>query len=462
MTDDPFFIQVPYQTELAETIATADVPLRLVLSAPPGYGKTTAIAATLKAISDSHGQIRFLIVTPAALQASWNGILGRFGLDSRIVDAPAYRVLQASAPALRSPWDQLSGVVVSIDFLKREERLAEVLQVPWDVVVLDEAHIYTATSQRGRIAMALWTNVGIAKAVAACAVVNPVRWLLDAPGATLVRWDPKTLRGRAGVPPLMEREIQTVFFEPSAEEKAFGQFLIAAVERIQANSTAARFFGELLMRRAGSSLYAIEQSLRRYASSSVIGAKMDFDEPDEWYAAESESERPVTDLLSSGVLEEALRLLEDVPHDSKYRACADLVKRLEANGRSVVIFTDFADTADYLGEQFCESGWPTWVVTGKLRMEERYHLIDQARAQRGVLILTSEVTEGISLKFTNQAIHYDLPLSASLLLQRFGRLERIGSEFQRAFHYFLSDGITIPERLLAKLQMGASEIEDGE
>ena len=452
-------VLAPHQAEFVEKVQSSGTPLRLALSAPPGFGKTTAIAASLNAMADLHGKRKFLLVTPAALQASWKGILQRYGLDVQVVDAPAYRVLQMAAGPPSSTWDKLNGVVTSIDFLKRQDRLAEVLQAPWDLVVIDEAHLCTPLSQRGRVAMALWGASHIPRAVAASATIAPqADWILQTPNVTLIRWNPKNLLDWSGRPLLMEREIRTIPFEPSPEEKAFSQFLLEALEPLQSGSVTAKFVADVLMRRTGSSLYAIEESLRRYASVSVVGAKVDFDEPDEWSESEGEvREAGASDLLDSRVVATALKLLEDISQDSKFKACMDLLEVLKVSSRSVVIFTDFADTAEYLGGRFNERGLAAYVVTGKLTIDERYLTIKRASQDPGVLVLTSAVTEGTALQFTNQAVHYDLPLTAYGLLQRFGRIERIGSQFSRAYHYILSDNVTVTE--LAQLEAIVSEIE---
>jgi superfamily II DNA or RNA helicase len=454
-------ILAPHQAELVDRVKASTTPLRLVLSAPPGFGKTTAIAASLSALAESHGAVRFLLITPAALQSSWLGILQRYGLEADVIDAPAYRVLQMAAGTSTNPWETVRGAVTSIDFLKRQDRLAEVVEVDWDIVVLDEAHLFTPQSQRGRVGMALWENVNIPRAIAASATISQADWILRNADAYVIRWIPKQLRDWSGRPLLPDREVRTILVATSPEEEAFSRFLFAALEPLQARSTAGRFVAEVLMRRTGSSLYAIEQSLRRYAAASVDRASVDFDEPDEWSEDEpDEREMPVKNLLASDVVERALGLLEDISQDSKFNACMNLLQTLHLAERSVVIFTDFADTADYLGERLHERGLRAYIVTGKLRLDQRYRRIEVARQAPGVLVLTSAITEGVALGFANEAVHYDLPLTPYGLLQRFGRIERVTSQFSRAYHYILSDGITLSERLIEKMQATAAELEE--
>ena len=83
----------------------------------------------------------------------WQDQLMRFGSLEAIVMTPqTYRRLQAETGGNINVWSTVSYVVASIDFLKSDDRMDEVLAVKWDLVILDEVHRNTKPSRRGDVA----------------------------------------------------------------------------------------------------------------------------------------------------------------------------------------------------------------------------------------------------------------------------------------------------------------------
>lgn len=163
---------LPHQEDLVATVRAADRPARILLSSPPGYGKATAIAAATRAVLDGLPcQGRALVLGPAGLMAQWQSRLCEDWFGSAVLmDGPTLRRLEAETPADRSPWEEHDCVVASIDFLKRERtREDAALASRWDVVVIDEVHLCSDRSDRGRLARRIWMDRSVPVALACTA-----------------------------------------------------------------------------------------------------------------------------------------------------------------------------------------------------------------------------------------------------------------------------------------------------
>ena len=131
-------------------------------------------------------------------------------------------------------------------------------------------------------------------------------------------------------------------------------------------------------------------------------------------------------------------------------------------GKKVLIFTSFQDTAVYLHQQlFDDSAWQKLagqpvlgLISGGTRPEERRKLIERFApvANRPpeipgdepwqpdgpeiqVLISTDVLSDGQNLQDAGVVINYDLHWNPVRLIQRAGRVDRIGSPFAHIFLY---------------------------
>ncbi|GAA3997186.1 hypothetical protein GCM10022631_04630 [Deinococcus rubellus] len=115
----------------------------------------------------------------------------------------------------------------------------------------------------------------------------------------------------------------------------------------------------------------------------------------------------------------------------------------------VLIFTQFADTARYLERELTHQGLTHLAsVTGESRnpteLARRFapqgqHVQDQLR----VLIATDVLSEGQNLQDAFVVVNYDLPWAIIRLIQRAGRVDRIGqqSDTVHAYSFIPSDGV---------------------
>lgn len=169
------------------------------------------------------------------------------------------------------------------------------------------------------------------------------------------------------------------------------------------------------------------------------------------------------------VLRMLLLMLEDITpaHDSKLQMLiADLKEKfahpINKDNRKVLIFTAFADTADYLYQQLAERikadcGLNVALITGSTEgkctipkfectfnnvltffspiSKDKDNIFDEKDATKkpwiheniDVLIATDCISEGQNLQDCDYLINYDIHWNPVRIIQRFGRIDRIGS-----------------------------------
>lgn len=113
--------------------------------------------------------------------------------------------------------------------------------------------------------------------------------------------------------------------------------------------------------------------------------------------------------------------------------------------QQLIIFTESNDTADYLAEKLSEKVEAEKIL--KVSSENRSKIFDDIQANFDanytkerkndlqILITTDVLAEGINLHRANVLLNYDTPWNATKLMQRLGRINRIGSEAGIVYNY---------------------------
>lgn len=137
----------PHQLEAAITALESLSSGGCILGDEVGLGKTVEAGLVIGQLI-SEGRSRILILAPAPLRAQWRDELwDKFGLVSECVDGPS-----AKASKRLNPFDLPVPVICSVPFAANRPGL--VRQIPWDLVIIDEAHrlrnAYRPTHKTGR------------------------------------------------------------------------------------------------------------------------------------------------------------------------------------------------------------------------------------------------------------------------------------------------------------------------
>ncbi len=160
-------------------------------------------------------------------------------------------------------------------------------------------------------------------------------------------------------------------------------------------------------------------------------------------------------------------------HDAKLAALEALLIQRHPRDK-VLIFTQFADTANYLGEQLARRGVTDLaVVTNQtadpVSLARRFSPATNGGLQKGetelrVLIATDVLAEGQNLQDAHLVVNYDLPWAIIRLIQRAGRVDRIGQKHDTitVYSFLPADGVNriirLRERLFHRLQQNQEVI----
>ena len=152
---------------------------------------------------------------------------------------------------------------------------------------------------------------------------------------------------------------------------------------------------------------------------------------DEWFG-------PSNEILFDHKLDEFKKLLKK--------------QRSEDPRRKIVVFTEFADTANYLGEALKDEGLGVFKYTSKesstvnrktIRANfDAGEKLENQKDDYQVLIATDAISEGYNLHRAGTIFNYDIPYNPTRVIQRIGRINRINKKmFDKLFiyNYFPTD-----------------------
>ena len=440
--------------------------LRFLLADEPGTGKTIMAGLYIREMQRLGLVRRALIVCPANLASKWVDDFARLlGGGLRQITAATVREEALNSNDL---W------VVSLELVAVNPAVQDALRpdkAGWDLVVFDEAHRLTPTAvgfhQVGRL---LAKNTPRALLMTATPhrgkewlfrhllhLVDPdiypdpgtdpnVRLSTLRPGPThflrrmkedLVDYDGKTrlFKGRTA---------HNHSVALSQTEYGYYQAALDMVEQYfppVAQPLARMVYGK----RAASSLYALAETLRRRSShmgemSEVEAALMaelntdsDESEVDEAKVVHTAStstraERSAIKALLQRI-DATLSGADWLP--SKWRRLTDdcLAKHsiLPGNGEQAVVFTEYADSAQWIADRLRAEGYSAQMYSGRQSKPDRDEVRKAfMRGEFQVIVTTDAGNEGIDLQAAHVLVNYDIPWSLVRLEQRMGRIHRVG------------------------------------
>jgi superfamily II DNA or RNA helicase len=441
--------------------------LRFLLADEPGTGKTIMAGLYLREMQRLGFVRRALIVVPAHLVSKWQADFERFfgGGLKRIQS----RTVQEGALGVdHDLW------IVSLDLAAVNPAVQEAIRpdlAGWDAVVIDEAHRLSPTAPAYyRLGELLCQHTPRALLMTA----TPHRgkeWLFRAlmhlvdpevfppanddekgvgrlkPGAThFLRRMKEDLFDYDQVTPLFKgRRARNISVALNATEAAYYQQALELVDRYfpaGAVPLAKMVYGK----RAASSLYALACTLRRRAelmgSSTPVAAAMKADPDAEDNAVQDEAKVIVEQSRAAQAERQDIKsLLAQLDATLKQKTL--LVSKwprveedcLRANGihigthEQAVVFTEYADTAEWLVTRFRAAGYTAERYSGCDAHHERDLVRARfARREFQILVSTDAGNEGIDLQSAHVLVNWDIPWSLVRLEQRMGRIHRIGQE----------------------------------
>ncbi len=260
------------------------------------------------------------------------------------------------------------------------------------------------------------------------------------------------------------------------------------------------FMKGILIKRLESSFYAFRKTLSRFIESYEQFIAMYKSQGEVWISKKVD----VYELLDSGDIESLMKMVEENEgfHFNKSAFNAKFIidlnkdletlkylqnlwensvvgdpkmdkfrEELENNGKLLgnkkIIFTESRETAEYLENNLRDLfGNRIVAFSGSSKAELKAKIEDSFNPKYAykqndrydVLITTDVLAEGINLHRSNALINYDLPWNPTRIMQRVGRINRVGTEFSEiyTFNFFptaqSSKHLPLKNRILEKLQ----------
>jgi len=402
---------------------------RALLCDEVGLGKTIE-AGLIMLEYILRGLVRkVLILCPPSLVTQWREEMRtKFNLDFVVYNEPPF----SNTP---DPWNRFDHVIGSINRLKLQHHRQQVEKIPFDMVIVDEAH-----KCRNRETLN-WKFVSILQKkyillLTATPVQNDLSELFNLitllrPGQLetarsfshkfITRGDrmkPKNVdelralthevmvrnrRESSGVP-LPRRHAETVNVHLSLTEKAFYTSLSQFVrERYVENANGSTgLILKTLQKEAGSSHLAALQTVRKLTESDALPGSRD-------------------------ELEELIHLADSISGSAKVDA---LLKLIEASNEKLLLFTQYHATLQMLADELQAAGVGFTVFHGGKSRGEKDEAVRRFAEDSGIQVLLSTESggEGRNLQFCHVMVNYDLPWNPMKIEQRIGRIHRIGQE----------------------------------
>ncbi|MCC7301112.1 MAG: DEAD/DEAH box helicase family protein [Bacteroidia bacterium] len=264
----------------------------------------------------------------------------------------------------------------------------------------------------------------------------------------------------------------------------------------------------MLVKRLESSFYAFKKSLTNFKNSTsrmvemfekgkvYIAPDLDINRliDDGWSDEEIEArileisdDKPENRVFDAGDFDD--RFLEGLKHDLKLltELCAvwdtidydpkfdrflemmrgELFDDVKNPTKKLVIFSESKDTTDYLTQQLTANGFQNLLSIDSTNRKNKFEIIlenfdanydKEKKNDFNIIISTEVLAEGVNLHRANVIVNYDTPWNATRLMQRIGRVNRIGSVAGKIYNYNFypssqgNDQIQLKKTSLLKLQ----------
>jgi SNF2 family DNA or RNA helicase len=447
----------PHQLETAERVLN-EMRGRAILADEVGLGKTIEAGLIMKEYMVRGLAKKILILVPASLVIQWTKELNqKFGIP-------------AVAQKKEYMWRQYNVVVGSIDTAKRDPHRRHVLDIDYDMLIIDEAHklknkrtrnyqfvkeikkkyclLLTATPIQNEMDE-LYNLINLLKpghlGHTSTFSANYVEGKRQVKNNERLKTEIEKImirnkRSDGGIQ-FTERKVHSIPIELSPDEQALYDGVTRFV-REQYHSGAGGFNSLALI------------TLQREVCSSREAAFLTLYN---MYQRTAEN---------SPIREQIMELVELIKRIETHSKAAKTVELIQAINDKVIIFTEYRATQNYLQKYLSEHGITSVPFRGGFKRSKKDWMTDLFQNRAQVLIATEAGGEGINLQFCNQVINYDLPWNPMRVEQRIGRVHRLGQK-RDVYINNLSTVGTIEQHILSLLyekidlfEMVIGELED--
>jgi superfamily II DNA or RNA helicase len=452
MLADPLDYQL---SAVHRALDPANVRPRILLADAVGLGKTLEIGMILAELIRRGRGERILVVTPKHVMEQFQQELWtRFAIPLVRLDSVGIQKVRQKLPASRNPFTYFPRVIVSIDTLKSPKFRAQLRNVKWDAVVIDEIHNATnASTQNNELARTVAPRTDALILASATPhngnddsfkeilrLLDPLSVYPD--GSIDMQAAQRLIIRRHRNSPEVDRivgdqwaprkEPRNILVDASPEEDAVARELHDTwVTSTPGESTrkARDLFTWTLVKAYLSSPAALTETIQGRIKRNGTSAP-----------AETEALQHLL-ALSQGVTPDA---------SAKYNALVQYLQEIgvgKGKETRAVIFSERVATLHWLQENLTKHlkmpKGAVKVMHGGLSDTEQMEIIDEFKRSETPLriLVTGDVaSEGVNLHLQcHDLIHYDIPWSLIRIQQRNGRIDRYGQRHEPQITTLLLD-----------------------
>ena len=432
------FTPFPHQIAAATTVLRR-MHGRALLADEVGLGKTIEAALILTELYLRRQASRTLILVPSGLVGQWAEELDRkFALPCQVHGSPSW---QSAA----DPW-AAPIVLASLAAARRGPHSAAAAAVPWDLVIVDEAHrLKNPRSVSAQLVKSLQTRYLLL--LTATPVENRLDELyhlvnllqpghLGTPTQFRRQFGAATNAATVRNLPILQQQMRAIMVRHRRSEVAVMlPRRLAETHRVQAAPGELELYTQVSnhVRATGQGAAPAERmslrSLQRLAGSS----------PDALARSLERMEHPPTAVAG------------ELPRTAKLNALLGILQRHLYQNEKVVVFTGFRATLEMLAAALDDAGVDAALYHGGLGRRDKDAVISAFQGPKPVLLTTEAAGEGRNLQFCHVMINFDLPWNPMQIEQRLGRIHRIGQERDVVLHNLVTRG-TLEDHILSVLE----------
>jgi len=144
-----------------------------------------------------------------------------------------------------------------------------------------------------------------------------------------------------------------------------------------------------------------------------------------------------------------------------------LSSKINKEGK-LVVFSESQETTDYLSKELKKAGFDKILTVSSKNRKDKFPFIrenfdanikrEEQKNDYNIVISTEVLAEGVNMHRANVIVNYDTPWNSTRLMQRIGRVNRIGSTAKEVhiFNFFptakVENDIELKKRAILKLQ----------
>jgi len=440
-------VPYPHQLQTARRVIF-DMQGQAILADEVGLGKTIEAGLILKEYLLRGLVKKVLILTPASLLWQWYQELHeKFGIIASIQ---------------RSEWDwRFSDILIaSLDTAKRDPHASLIATIPYDLVIVDEAHkLKNSSTVSYRFVNSIQKKYCLM--LTATPVQNDLKELynliaLIKPGqlGSYRSFKEKFMQDKRtpknpqelkvllrGVMVRNQRDTGVVQFT----KRIVHPLIVSLTPKEQEIYDRVTSFIRDRSRRSGLQNILPLITLQREVCSTFLATALTLEK--------------MMENLEPDHLSEVASLLKDLA-DVKQNSKCDILERLieELKDDKIIVFTEYKASQEYIRYRLERAGYKTLAFDGTLSRGKKQWIRHLFQKEGQVLVSTESGGEGLNFQFCNQIVNFDLPWNPMRLEQRIGRVHRLGQS--RDVHIFnLLTKDTIEEHIMYLLHQKINMFE---